>query len=116
MLLQFSSNFRWYLVFFQNQILYLIFPFYKRFRDLFSDIFKLKFILNLLIANFILNACTALSEGVLRRSSKTPSGAAKRNVCPTTTAECATKILDCGSKIKTLAKYNSKTQHSRHLK
>ena len=59
----------------------LIFLFYKRFRDLFSDIFKLEIILNLLIANFILNACTALSEGVLRRSSKTPSGAAKRNVC-----------------------------------
>ena len=48
----------------------LIFLFYKRFRDLFIDIFKLKFILDLLIANFILNACTALSEGVLRRSSK----------------------------------------------
>ena len=71
----------------------LIFLFYKRFRDLFSDIFKLKIILNLLIANFILNACTALSEGVLRRSSKN--------------TECATKILDCGSKIKNRLIYKS---------
>ena len=55
----------------------LIFLFYKRFRDLFSDIFKLKIILNLLIANFILNACTALSEGVLRRSSKNTLGRRK---------------------------------------
>ena len=55
----------------------LIFLFYKRFIDLFSDIFKLKIILNLLIANFILNACTALSEGVLRRSSKNTLGRRK---------------------------------------
>ena len=60
----------------------LIFLFYKRFRDLFSDIFKLKIILNLLIANFILNACTALSEGVLRLSAKNNLGRRKTQRLP----------------------------------